>query len=400
MKTCANDVAVRVVHIVNRMTYGGAEMRTVEALPGLRECRVRVDVVSVSGKPGELDEGVRSAGGEVHLVGIGLLFPFRFLALLLRNKYDVVHCSLRTLAGPLLFMAWMVGVQKRIVHYRSADRGHNVGRFKRFCEAVSRVLVRNYATDIVAVSATALDYQYPGRRDSGPSCRIVYNGVGAVERCVKNGEGFPEGIRGLSGASPIVLHVGNFRWQKNHLFAMRVFSRLLRYLPDAQLVFVGDNSSTPEATSIFSELTALSNGVGIADRVFYAGQRQDVRRFYASADVMLFPSLREGLPGAVLEALSVGCPVVASSIPPVTEIAEHVDGIIASPLGSPYECWAKELADIICKCNGSDRDRIRMSFRESPFTLRRHIDALINLYGAKLEHEAGGRVACSDVKAA
>jgi glycosyltransferase involved in cell wall biosynthesis len=74
--------------------------------------------------------------------------------------------------------------------------------------------------------------------------------------------------------------------------------------------------------------------------VLLCGERNDIPRLLTAADVMIFPSHWEGLPGAVLEACAVGMPVVASRLPSIGEIAARVEGVSCVSLAAPDEEWA------------------------------------------------------------
>ena len=67
--------------------------------------------------------------------------------------------------------------------------------------------------------------------------------------------------------------------------------------------------------------------LGVLDRVRFSGERQDIPRLLKGADLFLFPSLWEGLPGALLEACAAGTPVLASDIAANREVAEVFPGI-------------------------------------------------------------------------
>lgn len=58
----------------------------------------------------------------------------------------------------------------------------------------------------------------------------------------------------------------------------------------------------------------LARKLGVGDRIILTGYRTDVADFYKMADVFLYPSFREGLPVAVMEAMASGLPVIATNI--------------------------------------------------------------------------------------
>ena len=74
------------------------------------------------------------------------------------------------------------------------------------------------------------------------------------------------------------------------------------------------------------ELEKRACELGIADKVFFAGYVTDIPRLLSQCDIFVFPSAREGLPVAVMEAMAVGLPIVASDIRGVRELVIHTKG--------------------------------------------------------------------------
>lgn len=110
---------------------------------------------------------------------------------------------------------------------------------------------------------------------------------------------------GVSGRK-IILFVGRLVKVKGVDVLLRAFAQLGR--SDAVLVVVGDG---PERQNL--EKLALS--LGISDRVIFTGWRDDASKLVSIADVFVLPSLSEGLPQALLEALAHGVPCIVSDIP-------------------------------------------------------------------------------------
>jgi glycosyltransferase involved in cell wall biosynthesis len=85
---------------------------------------------------------------------------------------------------------------------------------------------------------------------------------------------------------------------------------------------------------------------GIGEKVIFTGFRRDVHNFYKQADLFLFPSRGEGLPGVVMEAMSQGLPIVASDIPGTRDLIENgVSGFLC-PVERP-ECYAKAVKQLL-----------------------------------------------------
>jgi len=124
---------------------------------------------------------------------------------------------------------------------------------------------------------------------------------------------------GLPANGPIVLSVCSIIPRKGVDLLVAAWESVLRRHPDASLVLVGSNTvrptfGTPEARSnVTSYLESIRASVAALSRpesVYFAGEVENVQNYYRAADLFAFASLQEGLPSAVMEAMSSGLPSV------------------------------------------------------------------------------------------
>lgn len=122
---------------------------------------------------------------------------------------------------------------------------------------------------------------------------------------------------GLSDTEGVILAVGRFSKEKALADLVTAFAQLIRTQPrEMRLVLVGDGPERPAV----QELTAT---LGVAEQVLFVGQVGDPRPYYAAADVLAMPSLSEGSPLALLEAMAAGLPIVATAVGGVPEIVQN-----------------------------------------------------------------------------
>jgi len=131
-------------------------------------------------------------------------------------------------------------------------------------------------------------------------------------------------------------------------------------VPEAKFLVVGDG---PERTA----LEAQAESLGISSRVSFLGHRRDVPALLASADVFALPSLFEGLPLSVLEAMAAAKPVVASRIGGTDEaVVDGVTGILVPPSDPAALAQAIRtvLADpqLAARMGGAGRARVHEAF--------------------------------------
>lgn len=115
---------------------------------------------------------------------------------------------------------------------------------------------------------------------------------------------------GLREPVSLLLHVGRHVAQKGLEYLVDAMRELAD--TDAHLVLVGSGTET-------EALRARAERSGVAAKVLILGSRNDVPSFLAVADLFVFPSLYEGLPLALAEAMAAGLPIIASNVPEIRE---------------------------------------------------------------------------------
>jgi glycosyltransferase involved in cell wall biosynthesis len=180
---------------------------------------------------------------------------------------------------------------------------------------------------------------------------------------------------GLLPEHQVILTVGRQEFQKGHTHLIEAFARISDENPLTRLVIAGREGHATQA------LAAQIDQLGLGKRVFMLGHRDDVADLMAASDLFVFPSLYEGLGGALIEALGLGLPIVASDIPALREVVRQGVNADLVPPGDP-----KALAMAI---EGLLNDRGR---------LRRYGDASRSIFDAefRLEVSLGQTLALLD----
>lgn len=126
----------------------------------------------------------------------------------------------------------------------------------------------------------------------------------------------------------VIIAVSRLVWQKGY----PELAQAMHAVPDAELWVVGDRLSTDRG----ADMEALLRQAGLGDRLRLLGYRTDIPAMLAAADIFTLPSWFEGLPMAVIEAMLVGLPVVASTVRgPDEQVVEGVTGLKVPPGDAP-----------------------------------------------------------------
>jgi len=252
---------------------------------------------------------------------------------------------------------------------------HNlVGSYHRVTRWANRITYRRNSA-VVAVSNEVADTVkgYPG-----PAPLVIPNGVvcrvSAEEAVLARKE------LGIEPERPLIVHVGNIRPHKGHVTLIEAIAVIGQRREDFQVVSVGGEKHPGDLERIRQYATRR----GVADKIRFLGRREDALRFVAAGDVFVNPSTVEGLPLAVLEAMALGTPVVATAVGGVPSVVRQGEtGILVDP-GDP-----KALAEAIlfaldhpAETEGYARAAHRLV--ESTYSLERMVGAYEDLYRSVL----------------
>ena len=126
-------------------------------------------------------------------------------------------------------------------------------------------------------------------------------------------------------SGPVLVMIARLTEAKGHCYLLQAFSTLLKTWPELCCIFVG-------AGELRDSLHRMAIGLGVERACRFVGVRDDIGDVLAAADVVVLPSLSEGFPFVLLEALAMGCPIVASRVNGVPELIEdHKTGLLVPP---------------------------------------------------------------------
>lgn len=126
----------------------------------------------------------------------------------------------------------------------------------------------------------------------------------------------------ISAGTPVLLMVAEFSERKRHADAIHAFAKVIH--PQARLVLAG----TGPRLEAMKELAAR---LGVTERIHFLGQRNDIPVLMKACRALILPSSQEGLPRSVLEAMSMGVPVIGSRIRGTAELLERGAGLLFEP---------------------------------------------------------------------
>jgi L-malate glycosyltransferase len=138
-----------------------------------------------------------------------------------------------------------------------------------------------------------------------------------VQRCIKS---IPIGIdlkevSRSDSTTEYIIHVGGFTFEKNHKRLLHIFKQVKESNPQLQLWLVGDGP-------LRLEIEEYAKALQLSDSVKFLGYRTNVLELIAGAKMLVLPSIIEGLPGVILEAMYCNTPVVAYDVGGISEVVK------------------------------------------------------------------------------
>lgn len=367
---------MRVVRVLGSLDVGGAELRLVELIPGLVASGVEPHVVTVSGRAGELASRAEELGAVMHPLRLDAGFPPRFVRLLRRIRPRAVHSEIATASGVILALAAVAGVPVRIAQFDSDGDGRASTPRRIAQRAALKTMIGAFATHIVGVSPGALRNGFRASWKVDPRCRVVPNGFDPARLSLPSGFLLRQTI-GASGDEPLCLHVGRPHPAKRRWLIPPIVAALLAEGAPARAALIGPRSEEDD-----DRVLAEAERFGVADRVSLLGPRADIGCLLRQADVLLLPSEREGLPGALLEAAALGTPAVASDLPGVRYLARHFRGITRVDPDADAPTWARAVRHARDRHPIATRDpeRALAAFQTTAFSLQTAVRRNLALY--------------------
>lgn len=367
----ASGRPLRVFHLIKGLGRGGAEMLLAESLrcadrqrftyafgyflpwkdalvATLRDQRVEVTCFNVSSSLGILRAVPRVAA---HLRTWGA---------------DLVHCHLPVagIAGRLA--GRMAGIPVIYTEHNRMEGYHGLTRWTNLATWRWQRLVIAVSTDVARSVSRHTDSRVP--------LATVLNGVN-VTSFYRSGEDRDRARRDLRIPvdAPVIGTVAVFREQKRLRDWLDAAASIRQRHPKAHFVLVGDGPQR-------EELQARIGHLGLKEAVAMPGLREDVRPYVAAMDVYLMSSAFEGLPVALLEAMSMRCAVVATEVGGIPEVIDHGGNGLLVPPGRP-----DRLADSVCQLlhDPAELERLGQSARrtvEQRFSMSRMVMELEKHY--------------------
>ena len=325
-----SDHRIRVLQVITRLVTRGASRHVIDLARSLDPLRFNVEIAAGHEEPYEhsIWHEAEALGIRCHRVEhlkreISPLSDTRALFELTRlirdGHYDIVHTHISK-SGLLGRLAARRAKVPAIVHtyHGIASEIAGVGarpavlrRCERYCAEFTDARIsisHRVAADVGAAGIAAAE-----------DIHVIHNGIDLEHFELEESPSRPAGL----GDGPVIGTVGSLTREKSTVDLLRAASLLVDDIPDLSICIVGDGP-------LREELGVRTQELGLAERVLFTGAVEDVRPWIRCFTVFMLPSYSEGFPITLIEAMALGCPVVATDVGGVSEVVGDAGVLVAT----------------------------------------------------------------------
>ncbi len=207
--------------------------------------------------------------------------------------------------------------------------------------------------------------------------RLIHNAV-EPDAAAHSTEAEVRARHAISPHAKVVGVIGRLSPEKGQLIFLKAMKIAIQACPDVKALLVGDGEDR-------ALLEQYVRDNGLTDYVVFTNYRENVAEYYRILDLLVLPSISEGLPNVVLEAMSCGVPVLATSVGGVPEILDGTNGVLVPPGDS--DALAQHMIELLG--NDSLRARLGVEGRRSlhpRFSPEHRARQIIAVYQELLSH--------------
>lgn len=285
--------------------------------------RIEFGYVTISEIGKEYEKWLKEKGIKIYRLTRSFNHPIKYIKDLYKiaKDYDIVHAHGNSSTLLLEMLAAKLGnVNVRISH------SHNTTCNSPLLHKLLNPLFLKLCTKQLACGVEAGKWMF-GKKEF----EVINNGIDTVRFRFKEEDG--DTIRKQLGWSEAIIigNVGNFYEQKNHTFLLDIFSHIYKKEPKARLLILGDGP-------LKDELLTKTKDLGIEEAVKFAGSVSNVEAYLSAMDIIVMPSLFEGLPLTLIEEQANGLQCLVSDV--ITKDAD-MGNLEFLSLDLPVSEWSK-----------------------------------------------------------
>ena len=368
----AEKSPIPVLHIIKSLGRGGAEMLLPETLS--KHDREKFDFHYIYFVPWkhQMVSAIEKEGGKVTCIAaknnLKIILQARKIAAYIKaNNIQLVHCHLPWAGIVGRIAGRIAGVPVVYTEHNKWERYHKLTYY------LNKLTFKNQER-VIAVSEDVAESIKKNHHNKKPVIQVVSNGINVdkYKRSFESSRDIRKELNMAPGAVVIGI-VCVFRKQKRLDLWLEIAKALHEKCPETRFVIVGDGP-------LKKELHQKAESLAMQDYLHFAGLQVETRPYLQAMDIFMMSSEFEGLPIALLEAMSMGCMPACTDAGGIRELVKNNGNGILVPVGNPMKL-VDRLADQI-KNTGEIRKfgNVARETVKKSFSMQKMVNELETIY--------------------
>jgi len=313
---------INVIHLVEELTIGGLEKILTSIVLNLDKKKYNVSVWCLR-EGGFFANKLAKEGIDFKILHISTsrnpLSIYKLYKLLKSRKFDIIHTHAYSAGTIGRMSAFLAGVPVIISHNHSVYDYYN--RRYHFVEWFLSLITDR----VVCVSDIVNRFANETQRINARKLITIHNGIDSEYTVLEKRTSVLRKELGIPVDHSVICTIAHMEEHKGIKYLLESASLLLQSRNDVSFLVVGEGR-------LKEKLKILCADLKIEENVVFAGERGDIPEILSLTDIFVLPSLREGLPLTILEAMACGKPVIATNVGGIPEVVKDgVSGILISP---------------------------------------------------------------------
>jgi len=372
-KVMADKIKMNILWLVDHLGYNnamhGAGMYYLNTIPVFDKRKFNV-ILCVLREEDYLIKLFKDKEVNICILGRGKFSPLTLVDIIRITKEEQIHLIHAHGYGAANFgrLAGMIRGIPTIVH------AHDDDRYYPSYQRVADRLLRNYTNRAIAVSESVKESCINKRNISKDKIFVIHNGIPLQDFVMPEGERVQKERNrlGIGSDFKVVGTVAKLREEKGTQYFIESAVKVLEIFPKTNLLIAGDGP-------LMEELKILSEKLGLGNRVLFAGFRDDIPAILSIIDIFVIPSITEGSPLALLEAMAMGKPIVATNVGGIVEILRDGETGLLVPSKDP-EAIAEKIVHLLRNEAESRKLGLRAREEVEKYDIQSHVQKVAGHY--------------------
>lgn len=302
----AKEFSMKIIQVIPFFGMGGAEIMCENLVYELRKLGHEVVVISLYNKKTPITERLEKSGADIRYLdkkeGLDFSVFGKLKKIFKQEKPDVVHTHIYVSKYVFPIASEM---KIKVVHTVHSVAKHESSKISR---VVNKYFFNHTNTIPVALSNKVQDTLIAEYKLEKSKVPVVLNGIDLSKCNAKTCYEYKDRFK--------IIHIGSFTDVKNHSGLIESFGIFNRKYPNTELHLIGDGINR-------IKIEKLVESKSLSKKIIFHGLQSNVHQYLSQMDVFALPSLYEGVPMSIAEAMGTGLPIVATAVGGVPDMLDQ-----------------------------------------------------------------------------